>query len=179
MRRALGVAGMVLLGEIGLLRRESMFAINSRPRNGGVTAAEELLIDGFMAAATIRGRQMLGDDESVVLVAFLIGGRLMAFETTNPLHGMDAHLVPVDDAVLQAIVALRALSRSANQRCIRLRGLGTRPRPVYKKSTDGQCEAKDNGDKDVPESRHVQKSTVIGGGELDVPVVHSASGVIG
>lgn len=112
-----------------------MFAINSRPRNGGVTAAEELLIDGFMAAATIGGRQMLGDDESVVLVAFLIGGRLMAFETTNPLHGMDAHLVLVDDAVLQAIVALRALSRSANQRRIRLRGLGTRPRPVYKKST--------------------------------------------
>jgi len=171
MRRALGVSRMVLLSESDLVGREPSFPINGGPGNRGVAAAEELLVDRLMAAAAIRSRKVLGDDESVMLIAFLAGGGLMAFETTHPLHGVGAHLVLVDNTVLQAVMALGTLPGGANQLRIGLRGLSTRPRTVDQKSADGQREAKDNGDEDIPESLHMVQCTVIREGALDVPVV--------
>jgi len=82
-----------------------------------------------------------------------------------------AHLVLVDNTVLQAVMALGTLPGGANQLRIGLRGLSTRPRTVDQKSADGQREAKDNGDEDIPESLHMVQCTVIREGALDVPVV--------
>jgi len=154
MRRALGVSRMVLLSEVGLFGRDPAFPIDCRPRNRGVTAAEEFLIDGLVAPAAIRGRQVLGDHESVVVIPFLISCRLMALQTTHVLLRMHAHLVFVNNAVLQPVMALRAFSRCADQRRIGLRGLRTGPGPVYQKSADRQRKTQDNGNEDSAKSCH-------------------------
>ena len=155
MRRALGIAWMILLGEIGLFRRQPLLAVNRCPRNRGMAAAEEFLVDRLVAAAAVGGGQVLGDDEAVMVVALLVGRRLMALQAAHVFLRVHAHLIFMDDAVLQAEMALGAFAGSAHQRGAGLRGLRTRTGAVKKKGADGERKTQDDGDEYGAESSHI------------------------
>ncbi len=80
-----------------------------------MTAAQELLVDGFVAATAIAGRQLCGDDEPVMVLLLLVRRGLVAFEAVHALRGVLAHLVFVHHGVLCAGMALRAFARGSNQ----------------------------------------------------------------
>src|SRR5579863_10382939 len=104
------VTRMKLLGECHLLRGQPFFAIDCRPGDCGMAAAQELLIYGFMTAPAVPSCQLIGNHEAVMILVLLIGGGLMAFQTTYVLLTMHAPLVFVNDGVLLAIVTLGAFS---------------------------------------------------------------------
>ena len=77
--------------------------------------AQKLLIDVFMAAAAVAGGELDRDQESMMVLLLLPGGRLMAFQTVHALAGMSAHFVFVDDGILRTSVAFRAFPGGAHQ----------------------------------------------------------------
>lgn len=110
MRRATGATRLIRLREVHLLGSEPLLAVNSSPRRGSMAASQELLIDSLVAAAAIAGGKLGRDDESVMILLFLAGRRLMALETVDPFSRVRAHLVLVDDRVLGTGVAFGALT---------------------------------------------------------------------
>ena len=91
---------------------------------------QKLLVNGLMAGAAIAGRQLGRNDEAVVVLFFLIGGRLMALQAIDVFPGVRAHLVFVDDGVLCTRVAFGAFARSTHQRRVGLLGLRLGPSTV-------------------------------------------------
>jgi hypothetical protein len=49
---------MILLGEGNLFWSKAFFAIDGRPSHAGVTAAKELLVDGFVATTAVSRCQL-------------------------------------------------------------------------------------------------------------------------
>src|SRR5215471_7056566 len=114
-RRTPDSSRLVSLGKIHLFRSKCFVSTNRSPRYGSVAAAEELLINIFMAASAISCRQVGDNGESIVFFALLIIRRLVAVEAINPLLRMLAHFVFVNNRVLRARVAFGTLSRSAHE----------------------------------------------------------------
>ena len=83
--RALGAAGLELLAEGDLLRRQACGAVNRGPARRGVTAAQKFLVDVFVARAAIAGGEMVADDEAVMVLFVLAGGGLVAIEAVDVL----------------------------------------------------------------------------------------------
>jgi hypothetical protein len=131
-------AWLELLAERDLLRRQSLFTVNRRPTWRCVAAAEKFLVNAFVAGAAVSGSQMGADYEPVVIDFLLAGSRLMAIKTVDALLRVCGHLVFVDDRVLKAGVALRALTRGPNKIGGWLCGFDAWSRPIHKKSTQNE-----------------------------------------
>ncbi len=149
---------MILLGESGLFGRKPFLTVDGCPGNSSMPAAQELLVRRFVAAPAIRRGELFGDHKAVMIFVLLVGSRLMAFQATDMFHRVDAHLIFVYDAVLQAVVALRAFAGSAHQGGIRLRDFTARAGAVKKKSANDQSERQNDGDEDGAEPVHIGKS---------------------
>ena len=85
MRRALRSSGLVLLRESDLLWLQTLLAIDCRPRCCCMTAAQEFLIDIFVAGAAISCGEMGGDYESVMILLLLAFRRLVAVKAIDAL----------------------------------------------------------------------------------------------
>src|SRR5262249_52614921 len=107
-----------------------------------------------MTAPAVRRGQALGNGEAVMLVPFLVAGGLVTLEATDVFLRMHAHLVFVHDAVLEPVMTLGALARRADQRGIRLGGLGARTGAVHQKCADGQGEAQNDCSENCREAPH-------------------------
>src|SRR5579872_3891966 len=143
--RPLGAARLKLLAERDLFRSQALLAVDRGPAWRRMTAVQEFLIDAFVTTAAISCREMGADDKAVVILSLLAFGRLMAVETVHALFGVRAHLVFVDDGVLQARVALCTLSAGTDEVCCWLLGLNARPRTIDEKGAQDQC--KRDGDR--------------------------------
>src|SRR5215470_1981376 len=104
MWRALDSSRLVSLGKIYLLRSECFLPSHRSPRDRGMAAFEELLINIFMAAPAISCRQAGNDGKSVVFFPFLSLRRLVAVEAINALLRMLAQFVFVNNRILRARV---------------------------------------------------------------------------
>src|SRR5579884_3128496 len=104
-----------LFAKSNLLDCQVLVAVDRCPGRGGVAAAQVLLIDRLVAGAAVGGGHTSGDDEAVMVVAFLSVGGLMAFRAVDLLARMNAQFVFVDDRILQVGVALGALARGAHE----------------------------------------------------------------
>src|SRR5262245_61030365 len=100
MRGASGTAGLIALGVFDLLRTQALLPEDGRPRRGRVAASQVLLVDRFMAAPAIAGRQHRGNDKAVMVPLLLARGGLMAVQAIDAFFGVSAQLELVDDRVL-------------------------------------------------------------------------------
>jgi hypothetical protein len=108
--RTLGAAGLELLAESDLFRRETLFAVHRSPTWRGVAAPQELLVDAFVAGSAVPRGQM-GTDHKAVMIRLLLSGRgLVAVEAVYALFRMGRHFIFVHDRVLETCVAFRTLS---------------------------------------------------------------------
>jgi hypothetical protein len=107
-------ARLICLREIHLFGSETFLAVNSSPCGRRVSAAQELLVNGFVAAPAIPGCELGGDHETMMIFLLLILRRLVTLETIHALSSMSAHLIFVNHRILCAFVALRAFARGAD-----------------------------------------------------------------
>ena len=107
-----------------------------------MAAAQEFLVDAFVAGATVARRHVRRDHEAVVVLALLLVRGLMAIETVHALFGVSAHLVLVDDGVLLPDVALGAFAGSPHQALCRLLSLNRWPRPIDQERGDDDGKSK-------------------------------------
>src|SRR5215472_1907892 len=110
MRRAARVAWLEPFRELDLLRLQSLGAEHRGPRDRGVAAVQELLVDGLVTAPAIPRREACHDREAMMVLPLLPSGRLVAVEAGDALPCVPAHLVFVHDRVLLRGVALGALA---------------------------------------------------------------------
>jgi hypothetical protein len=75
-----------------------------------------------VAVAAVGRRHARRDDESVMVLALLPVGRLVALEAVDAFARVHAQFVFVDDGVLRVGVTLRTLTRSPDERGRRLLG---------------------------------------------------------
>ncbi len=76
---------------------QALFAMDGGPTGSGVAAAQELLVDAFVAGAAVAGGQVGADHEAVVIDLLLVRPRLVAVQAIHALLGMGRHLVFVHD----------------------------------------------------------------------------------
>src|ERR1041385_2125117 len=107
-----------------------------------MTAAQELLINVFMAGTAISCGQLFRNDEALMVRLFLPCNRLMAVETIHALPRVLAHLVLVNNRVLSSEMAFRTFPACTNKVCGRLFGFHFWSRAVDEKC--GQHESKGN-----------------------------------
>src|SRR5579859_1591452 len=148
MRRTAGASWLIGFGKIHLLGGESFFAIDGGPGGSGMAAAEELLVDAFVAAAAISRGELGGDDEAVVVFLVLSGRGLVALKAVDAFAGVRAHLVFVHDGVLGALVALGAFSGGADQSGRGLFGFHLGTGAIEEKRSKDQREGDDEGEED-------------------------------
>lgn len=151
MRRAIGVAGMILLGKRDLLRAQAFCSVDRGPRNRRVTAPQKLLVYRFVAASAIAGGQFCDDHKTVMLVAFLVRRGLMTIQTSYMLRRVRAHLVLMNYGILLTGVTLRAFAGRADGCGVGLLGFRFRPRAVKEKSGHYEGERNYNRDKNIAE----------------------------
>src|SRR6185437_6510189 len=96
-----------------------------------MTAAQELLVDGFVTGAAICRAYLGVDDKSVVIGAGLARRHLMAIEAGDTLFGMFTQLVLVNDGILKIAMAFGALAARAHQRRIWLFDLHPGPARIH------------------------------------------------
>ena len=73
-------------------------------------AAEEFLIDPFVAVPAISGRELGRNDKAVVLLGLLLARRCVAIQAVHLFLRVPAQLVFVDDRVLLVVMAFGALA---------------------------------------------------------------------
>jgi hypothetical protein len=111
-----------------------------------MAAAQELLINTFMATPAV-ARGQLGRDHEAVMVLLLLSGRgLMTLQAVDALASVQAHFIFVDDGILGASVALGAFAGSSNQIGTGLLGFYFRSRTIDQEC--GQDERESNYDCD-------------------------------
>lgn len=88
---------MELFAKTDLLRGQVLVAVDCGPRWCSMAAAQVLLVDRFVAGAAVSGGHTVGDDEAVMIAAFLPVGGLMALQAVDLLACMNAQFVFVDD----------------------------------------------------------------------------------
>src|SRR5690349_6106766 len=82
---------LIGLSKIHLFRSKCFVSTHCSPGHGGMTAAEELLVNILMAAPAISCRKTGDDGESIVFLALLFVRWLVAVEAINALLRMLAH----------------------------------------------------------------------------------------
>jgi len=140
-------SGLKGLGEIHLFGRQSLFAVDGRPRRRCMPAVQELLVDPFVATPAISGRQFGGDHEAMMVFPFLPCCGLVAVKAVHALPGMSAHLVFMNDRVLRACMTFRALTGGANQVRTRLVCFNFRPGTIDEEGSQNQGKSNDNSHK--------------------------------
>src|SRR5215472_4554952 len=98
-----------------------------------MAAAQELLIDVFMAATAVPCRQLGRNHEAVVIFLLLSGGGLMAVQATHTFGSVQAHFIGVDYGILSAHMTLCAFSGSTNQLGAGLRRLNFGSGTIHQK----------------------------------------------
>jgi hypothetical protein len=109
-------------------------------------AAQELLIDHFMAATTVGGCHGLADGETVVFlrllvvtpITFISGHGLVAIQTIDAFLGMNTHFILMDNRVMLLGVTLCAFAAGLDERRSRLIRLHLGALPVNEKRADNQ-----------------------------------------
>jgi hypothetical protein len=109
-----------------------------------MSAAQEFVVDAFVARAAVTRRQMCADHEAVVIHFLLILGWLMAVQASHSFLCMLGHLVLMHHRVLCSRVTLCALSRSANKVGRRLLGFNLRSSAVDEKCGQDKRERNDD-----------------------------------
>ena len=97
MWRTFDASWLVSLSEIHLLGSKCFVPSHCGPRNRGVAAVQELLIDVLMAATAVTGSEATYDGESVMLLTFLSIRRLMAIKAIDALLRVLAHFIFVNN----------------------------------------------------------------------------------
>ena len=113
--RPFDAAGLVLLGKRDLLWGKILVAGYGGPGGGRVTAAQELLINGLVTGAAIRGRHSRVNHETVMILSTLSRPHLVTVETIDPFGRMRTQLEFVDNRVLRVPMALGALATRPNE----------------------------------------------------------------
>src|SRR6516225_2036333 len=108
----------------------ALLAVDRSPRRCGVPASHELLVNRFMAASTIAGRQGLADCETVMFGLFLLRGWLMTVQAIDAVPRVQAQLVFMDHRVLRLAVAFGTFARGPHEFGCRLPRLQPRPLPM-------------------------------------------------
>ena len=103
-----------------------------------MAAAQEFLIDAFMAGTAIAGGEMGADRESMMIDLLLTGGRLMAVKAIDTLPGVSGHLVFMHDRVLEPGMTFSAFSRCSDEVGGRLSRLDGRTRPIHEKTSQNE-----------------------------------------
>src|SRR3954465_11203625 len=93
MCRTIGVSGLILFSKRYLFSRQSLGAVNSRPRNRCVPATLKLVIDALMTSTTIAGGQLGSDNKPIVVLALLIRSGLVTVETSDALLAVTTHFI--------------------------------------------------------------------------------------
>lgn len=144
--RTTSAARLILFRKTHLLGCEALLAVDRSPGGRGVATVEELLINVFVAAPAVPRRQLVGDDESVVVLLLLALGRLMAIEAVHALARVRAHLVFMDYGILRARMAFGAFSGCPNQLCARFFCLYFWASSVNQKRSHDQSESNHHSD---------------------------------
>jgi hypothetical protein len=108
---------------------------------------QELLVDRFVTAAAISGRQFRGDHEAVMIFLFLAGGGLVAVQAVHTLPGMSTDLVFVNNGILRPRMTFRTLSGGTNQIRARLVGFNRRSGAIDEESSQNQGKRDEDGHK--------------------------------
>jgi len=151
MRRAARAARLIAFRELHLRRGEPGLSVDRRPRGRGMPAPEKFLIDRLVTAPAVAGGERRRDDETMMLVAALSVGGLVAIQAVDALLRVDADLVLVNHRVLLLGVAFGAFPGRANERGARLVGFDPRPRAVDQERADNQRKPDHHRDEDRTE----------------------------
>lgn len=98
-----------------------------------MTAAQELLVDRFVACPAIRRAHCGINDEAIVVGAGLTCRNLMAVEAGNALFGMFTQLVLVNDGILKIPMALGTLAARTHESLGWLLNLDFGPARIHQK----------------------------------------------
>ena len=90
---------------------------------------------------------MGADDEAVMILLLLALGGLVAIQAVHALFGVDAHLVLMDDRILQARVTLGTLAAGPDKVRRRLLGFDPGARTIDQEGGQNQCKGNRNSDK--------------------------------
>jgi hypothetical protein len=142
--RTLGAARLKLFAEGNLFRAQAFLTVDGSPAWSRVAAAEELLIDAFVAGAAVSGGQMGTDYESMVIDLLLAGARLMAVKAIDPFFRVGRHLVFVNNRVLKPRMTFRAFSRCPNEVGSGLGRFNARTLSIDKKCRQNQRKRNDD-----------------------------------
>ncbi len=145
-RRTLGAAWLELFTVRDLFGTEPLLPVNRCPTRSSVPAAQELLVDAFVAGAAIARSQVRADDKAVVIDLLLSGTRLMAVKTVDAFLCMCGHLVLMDHGVLEPRMTLGALAGGTNKIRGWLGGFDARPLPIDEKSGQNERKSNDNSE---------------------------------
>ena len=145
--RTLGASGLELLAEGDLLSAQALLAMDGGPTGCGVTAAQELLVDAFVAGAAVARREMGADHEAVVIDLLLIRSRLVAVQAIHALFRMGGHLVFMHHGILKSCMALRALARCPDEVGSGLLSFDLGPGAIDEKCRQYQRERNDDSQK--------------------------------
>jgi len=140
-RRPFRATGLILFCERDLLCTQAFLTIDSRPRYGGMTASQKLLIDPFVTTAAIARSQLRRKSKPVMFLCSLISRRLVAVETCEATPRMGTQLKLMHHGVLQLGVAFRTFPRSACERRTLPADIGDRPPAVDEECTHDEREA--------------------------------------
>lgn len=113
-----------------------------------MTAAQEFLVLVLMTGTAIARREVIADDETMMVDFLLTACWLVAVKTIHAFPGMDRHFIFVNDGILQARMTLGALARGTHKIRGRLLGFSFWPRPIDQKSRHNQRECNYDSNKD-------------------------------
>src|SRR5579872_3652304 len=113
-----------------------------------MAAAQELLVNVLVTASAIARGELRGDHESVVIFLLLARCRLVTFETVDPLAGVGAHLVFVDNRILSTSMALGALTCSPDEIGRGLFSFRLRTGAIDQECGENQGKGDDDGNED-------------------------------
>src|SRR4051794_20803651 len=99
-----------------------------------MAAMNILLVDLFVTAAAVRGRQAHARDHKPVMVLFVLARRgLVALQTIHAFLAVLAHFIFMHHGILEARVTLRTFARSPHETRIGLLSFDSRTRSVKEK----------------------------------------------
>ena len=129
----LGATGLKPLAKGYLLNTQPLLSVHSRPTRRCVPAAQEFLVDAFVARAAVSCGEMGADHKAVMIHLLLVRGRRVAVQAVHALLCVRGHLVLMHHRKLKTRMALRALTRSANEIGGGLLGFNVGASPVDEK----------------------------------------------
>jgi hypothetical protein len=110
-------------------------------------AAQELLVDAFMAGTAVSRREMRANDKAVVIHLLLVRGRRVAVQAVDALLYVSRHLVFMHHRILKAGMAFRTLARSPHKVRGGLVGFNPGASSIDEEGGENQRKRNNNGDK--------------------------------